>query len=898
MLCVANIYSQVTINTNVNQTGTPMSPDLIGAFFEDINYGADGGLYAELIQNRSFEYFEYPGYTYEGPLAHWALVQKGGAVATMAVENIQPLNENNTNYLKLNITNAGSDAGFQNSGYFGIHVEGGKNYNFSVYLRCESGFTDEVFVRLENSTGGVLGSDTIKSVTTDWEKYSLKLLSNSSSEDAVLTITTKGTGTLYADMVSLFPEETFKNRENGLRKDLAQVIADLNPKFLRFPGGCVSHGRGLDNAYRWKETIGDVAERKPNWNLWNYHQTYGLGFFEFFQYCEDIGAKPLPVLPVGISCQFRDREIEPIKNMGPWIQDAIDLIEFANGDVSTEWGSKRAEMGHPDPFKLEYICLGNEEDDIPEFRTRFIMFKDTIRKYHPEIKIIGTSGTDDSGGYYTSLWQFSKEQELDAVDEHYYNDPQWFLDNTQRYDHFDRNGPKVFIGEYASWDDRLYNAICEASYLTGVERNADVIQFTCYAPLLNYVEDMHYHWHPDMILFNNTSVVKTANYYVQQLFGKNSGDEYLPSTILYDEGNQFTQDYSGQIGVATWSTQAVFDNIKVVSGDKVWFEEDFSGDLSMWNVLDGTFALSSGTYAQSGGNTPAWSIATTPIDTSEYTITLQAMKTGGAEGFLIPFAFQDAQNYYWLNIAGWGNTQHALEKCTNGSKTQLATLPGSINTNQWYDIKIEVSNSGTRFYLDNELLFEVAPPVGPVTASVIKDHDSNDVIMKLVNSSAQSINSTINIDDAQINETADLTVLTGISDSRNTIQYPNVIVPVESTLSVSNSFNYQLPAYSLNVIRFSAPTTSVNDKHLTSTSLQSNIKIIPNPVVDYMTISFTELTTINSVQLIGMQGQIYKQLNNTIAKNIVVERDDIPAGTYIVKIVTGDFTYSGKVIFL
>jgi alpha-L-arabinofuranosidase len=260
-----------------------------------------------------------------------------------------------------------------------------------------------VVVQLKSSGGFIFAGDTITGPTAEWQQYKFTLQSKLGFEDAALYILPQGSGNVYIDMVSLFPEKTFKNRRNGLRADLAQAIVELEPQFLRFPGGCISHGRGLDNAYRWKHTVGDVAERKPNWNLWGYHQTYGLGFYEYFLFCEDLGAKPLPVIPVGISCQFRNREVAALEDMGPWIQDAIDLVEFANGDASTPWGALRAEMGHPEPFHMEYLCLGNEEDDIPEFRERFLMFKDSLRKYCPEIKIIGTSGTDDTGSHYTTL---------------------------------------------------------------------------------------------------------------------------------------------------------------------------------------------------------------------------------------------------------------------------------------------------------------------------------------------------------------------------------------------------------------------------------------------------------------------------------------------------------------
>lgn len=1079
-LCLTG-KGQVLIETNIQEEGTAMSQNLFGAFFEDINYGADGGLYAELVQNRSFEYYVVPGYTGEGPLAHWSLIENEGLYANYEVVNDAPLNSNNTNYLKLTISDKnvsspvkgkigvgswntqavfddvkvvsgdsvwindslvdatnwdvrggtfsisndtyvqsssdqpawsvaninidttayiytvkamktggnegflfpfgykdddnyywlniggwantqhaiekctagakstvatvdgsisndvwytftmeitdtvckfymdgsllftmdastsengsnsgleGDIAGVANEGFFGMAINSGENYKFSTYLKSDAAYSGIVKVSLHNEQGNIIATDTIDAITTDWQKYNLELTASATSTDAYLSLLFSEAGIVYTDMVSLFPEETFNNRENGLRKDLAQSIADLNPSFVRFPGGCVSHGRGLDNAYRWKETVGSVEKRTPNWNLWNYHQTYGLGFYEYFLYCEDIGAKALPVVPLGVSCQFREREIESIENMGPWIEDAVDLVEFANGDITTEWGSVRAAMGHPEPFNMEYICLGNEEDDIPEFRERFIMFQDTLEKYCPEIKIIGTSGTDDAGGYYNSLWQFSKEQEIFAVDEHYYNSPEWFLENNHRYDNFDREGPKVFIGEYASQDDRLFNAISEAAYLTGVERNADVIEFTCYAPLLNYIENIPYHWHPDMILFNNTSVAKTTNYYVQQMYGVNVGDEYLNSTVSYDLSAYEGEDFSGQIGVGAWSTQAAFDDIKVSSGDKVWFEDDFSGDLSSWSVNAGVFSLSSGTYVQTGTESPAWSVASAQVDTSTYTITLRAMKTGGDEGFLFPFAYQDENNYSWFNIGGWGNTQHAYETCVNGSKSQVVTASGSINNNQWYNIKIEVTPVLTKFYLDGVLLFESAYEASnAVTSSVVKDYDTNDIILKLVNSSESAFDATINIADAQFSVEADVTLLTGATDARNSLELPNNIVPVKSKMAISNNFNYELPAYSFSVIRFTPGTTKIEEDEIEN-SADELIQLTPNPASSYVNIRFDDNSAKHTVILMNLNGQIVYNKSNITSDRIVIERGNMPSGTYVVRVIGESKSYSGKVVFI
>ncbi len=793
-------FAQATLEFNSTDEGKAISENLIGAFFEDINYGIDGGLYAELVENRSFEYYPVKGYVDLEPLHAWSIVRGVTAHANFSIEDSQPLNTHNTHYLKLTLKNADTGAGIANTGFGGMAITAGALYDFSVYVRSEAKFKAPLSIRLVSSKNEVLAETEISGISTEWQKYEATLKAAKSDSACQLQLITTGDGTLYFDMVSLFPQDTYKGRKNGLRQDLAQAIADIHPKFLRFPGGCISHGAGLDNAYRWKETVGDVAERTPNWNTWGYHQTYGVGFYEYFLFAEDMGATALPVVPVGISCQFRDREIAPMAEMGPWIDDAIDLIEFANGDASTTWGKVRADMGHPEPFNMQYICLGNEEDDIPEFRERYQMFVDSIRKYHPEIQIIGTSGPFSAGTDYDSHWDFCHATQTEVVDEHYYNAPEWFLYNNERYDDFDRKGPKVFIGEYASRDDKLFNAIAEAAYLTGIERNGDVIEFASYAPLLCKAGNTQ--WHPDMIQFSNTAISLTASYYVQQLFGTHEGDRYLNSSISYAENqNVNTTNYQGQIGLGTWSTQAEFDDLKVVSDGKVLVEQDFNETADQWQVVDGQFKAKAGSYVQSAKAGTALSIFNLPVEADSYTITLRAKKTAGDEGFLIPFAYQDAQNYYWLNIGGWGNTQHGMEKTTNGSKAALATATGSIENGVWYKIKIEVSPEGAAFYLNDELLFDIPVPEGHLNASVSKDTKNNELIVKLVNSGETALSTHLKIAGLTGTQEVSCTTLTGQATDRNSLAHPETIRPVESTISISADCELMLPAYSLKVFR-------------------------------------------------------------------------------------------------
>lgn len=895
-ICIIPLQAQVNISVNLDQEGIAMSQDLIGVFFEDINYAADGGLYAELVQNRSFEYYIVEGYTSLGPLTAWSGVQEGGASVALSVLSNQPLNQHNTNYLKLVIYNQGSTTGIKNTGFDGISIKQNEYYDFSIYLRRDTDYDKPVVVQLKSTGGYIFASDTIASTSNQWQQYKLKLQSKLGFDDAALYILPQGSGNVYMDMVSLFPEKTFKNRKNGLRADLAQAIADLEPQFLRFPGGCISHGRGLDNAYRWKHTVGDVAERKPNWNLWGYHQTYGLGFYEYFLFCEDLGAKPLPVIPVGISCQFRNREIAPIEDMGPWIQDAIDLVEFANGDVSTNWGALRAEMGHPEPFNMEYLCLGNEEDDIPEFRERLLMFTDTLRKYCPEIKIIGTSGTSSAGLYYDALWEFSRETKLNAVDEHYYNSPDWFLNNNHRYDNFDRQGPKVFIGEYASRDDRLYNAIAEAAYLTGVERNADIIELTCYAPL--FCNEKHQQWHPDLIRFDNTQVVKTASYYVQQFYGLNPGNVYLNKQLSYDPAFQLSDhDFRGKVGVGTWNTQANFDDLRISSGENRLFSDDFSAGSSDWEVLSGSFNATGGIYSQTATTQPALSLFEQYVDTGDYVFSIKAKKTGGNEGFLIPFAYQDENNYYWLNIGGWGNTQHAIEKVSKGDKSVLFTSSGNIKLNEWYEIRVVANDEGVRCYLNDSQLFFVPVADGPVNASLSRDNESRELIFKVINAGDQVITANMNITGAQINgATVACQVLTGKVNDRNSLSEPELIKPTEYKLPVANQFECQLPAWSMQVFRIplndSTSTAKIQHKR---TSL---LNIIPNPVNRNKAEIYFDMPDAQAyaLRLYDTGGKLMLQKDKLTDKLTSIDTSRLPAATYLVQVLHDNKSYTGNLI--
>jgi alpha-L-arabinofuranosidase len=535
------------LSVDLSQAGKPISPDLMGVFFEDINYSADGGLYAELVQNRSFEYQTTEQLSWNSMTA-WELVTRDNGRGSLSVETAVPVHANNPHYIVVDTQQPG--AGLVNSGFDGIAVQAGAQYDFSVFGRQlfignrwgNSGVIDQPskwIVRLESKERAPLGEATFDISGRDWQRAATIITATNTDPSARLVVLSMTKGGVALDEISLFPRQTFKNRSNGLRADLAQAIADLKPRFIRFPGGCLVHGHGLDNLYRWKETIGPIEQRRGQANLWGYHQSVGLGYFEYFQFCEDVGAKPLPVVPAGVCCQNADHQGGtgqrglPLNEMPAYIQDVLDLIEWANGPATSTWGAKRAAAGHPEPFHLQYLGVGNEEHITPVFKERFKMIYDVLKAKHPEITVIGTVGPFHSGADFDAGWKIADELKLAMVDEHYYEKPEWFLNNLQRYDRYDRAKSKVYVGEYAAHDanrvNTLRSALAEAAYLTTLERNGDIVHLASYAPLL--AKQNRTQWRPDMIYFSNTNLLLSANYHVQQMFGQNMGDLYLPSNL-------------------------------------------------------------------------------------------------------------------------------------------------------------------------------------------------------------------------------------------------------------------------------------------------------------------------------------------------------------------------------
>lgn len=612
-----------TIVLNKENIGASISPMLYGLFFEDINFAGDGGIYGEYIKNRGFNYFDIEGIA-DKRFAGWSLSSGRGQLKA-EIGTVSPLNTVTSNYLSIvndpssttqeSELSGSKTIGILNHGFNenGFSIKKSERYAFSLYGRYRSGSGKLGVELLDSVTYEVIGEGQITINHSDWAFYPLEIKGKSTCAHSILRLRPLDTMAVDITFVSLFPKDVYKNEPNGLRKDLAELLEAIEPKFVRFPGGCIVEGRSFDNMYRWKDTIGDVTKRKLNWNRWqldeyqqpgqtskDYYQSYGLGFYEYFRFCSDIGAEPVPVLNVGLTCQFHEGEAVAMDRLDDWIQDALDLIEFANGDASTYWGQQRIACGHEAPFNLKYMGIGNEQWDEIYFE-RYEAFHKVLKERHQEIQLITSTGPNPSGGRFDRAmeWMASTDCKADIVDEHYYRSPEWFMENIHRYDDYDRKLPKVFAGEYAAHTpgkvyERLNNweaALAEAAFLTGIENNSDHVVMSCYAPLFG--KTGYYQWAPNLIWFNNDSAYGTPSYYIQKLFANHMGQTLLTKS-----------QESKKDAVPLYTTVSVTDNgeylIKWVNNHP----KKQSVHIRILESEDGVVSRISGTYASIRGNQP------------------------------------------------------------------------------------------------------------------------------------------------------------------------------------------------------------------------------------------------------------------------------------------------------
>ncbi|MEX2317862.1 MAG: alpha-L-arabinofuranosidase C-terminal domain-containing protein [Pirellulales bacterium] len=854
---------RVIINVDAAQAGPRISPTLYGIFLEEISHGVDGGLYAEKIRNRAFEDgrapeghvlqngvwtdgtgrrgfpsgYQHPearfdhadfGYIYEG-LPFWSLIKEGGANGSMNLEKTGGITEQSSYCMRLEAESVGDGrVGVANTGFFGIGVKEGEKYNLSLYVRGGDGFRGPLKVRLEDNAGAAISDEvTVDGIGGEWKQFKGALTVSTTNAQSRLAITTGSAGRFWLDFVSLFPADTWKGRANGLRPDIAQMIADLKPKFVRFPGGCNVDSCTIESAYNWKLSVGPVEQRSERWGAWDFRRTYGMGLFESLQFCEDMGAEPLWVGFAGQTCIHRNREHVPMEEMG-WVRDGfLDIVEYANGPADSKWGAMRAAAGHPQPFDLKYIEIGNENSGA-EYLERYNFIHSALKAKYPNLTYLGDlSFTSDAS---------MRGAEIDIIDRHYYQAPRIFISRHNEYDRRDRNLPPLYLGEVAvtTTDDdpqrlrgNLQAALAEGVFLLGCERNSDTVKMVSYAPLIGHVAGRTAltgappAWHA-MIYFDGNRVFGTVSYYLWKLFGHNRPDQIVPTKLEFDSAQP--PKIVGQIGLGTWASTAEYKDIRVERNGEVLYASDFSGGTAEgwqparggrgrgrgrgtrggergqgaprgegpWSVVDGAYRQGTSGQSFSYFGDENW---------SDYTLSLKARKLSGNEGFLIVFG-RKGDDRYWWNLGGWGNRQHGIEQ------NQIVVgrqADGTIENDRWYDIKIELAGNRIRAYLDGQLLHDVtAVPQGKFFVVSGREDTSGDIVVKAINITAEAQPATIKLSGVpRVLPDATLTVLTAASPAaNNNLDNPTRVAPVESRITIAGpEFAHEFPPNSFSVLR-------------------------------------------------------------------------------------------------
>ena len=773
------------VSVAVNQPGHKIAPTLWGIFFEDINMSADGGIYPELVRNISFEDADKP----EG--WNFSATGSGKSEAAISTADVQakppvpPLNAFNRKSLRIKADGAFT---LQNEGYWGMNIVAGDSYTFKLAARATDGFNSPLTVKLIGTDGKTLASGQIFDIAGSWKYRTLTLTPAASDPKAKLEISSGGKGVLFLDMVSLLPNKTWK--DHGLRTDLAESLEGLHPAFMRFPGGCWVEGDDFAHMNHWKNTIGNLDTRTPLWNIWGYYATHGLGYHEYLQLAEDLGAEPLFCINVGMS----HKEAIPLDRLGQWVQDALDAIDYANGPTNSVWGAMRAKAGHPAPFNLKYLEVGNENGGAA-YRDRWPLFVNAIHAKYPEIQ------------YVADHWQgsYPSTPKADIVDEHFYDTPEFFMRHATHFDKYDRTGPKIFVGEYAVTKNcglgNLRGAIGEAAFMTGLERNSDHVIMASYAPLL--VNLNHRAWNPDLINFDSEKWYGLPSYYVQKMFAENRGDVSLPTTVVSPQAEAGVA--GGMIGVGTWNTAAEFKDIKVTAPDgKVLFESDFSTGTRGWKLLgNGADWKAQGGALRQGAEKEFIRALAGKREWVDYTLTLKARKISGTEGFLILFRINGNEDRTWWNLGGWGNTADGIE-----SGGTLDSKPGHIDTDRWYDIKLVVSGKNVKCYLDGQLVhdlnYEAGGKIMSLYAVAATDDKSGDLIVKVVNANASPLVTEVDLSGAKnLTGQGTATVLTSQNGTdENTLTEPTKVSPKTETIKFNGTMlKRSFPGNSFTVLR-------------------------------------------------------------------------------------------------
>lgn len=782
--------AQVLVNVDTNPTKT-VSPDLYGIFFEDINNAADGGLYAELIRNRSFEDDSkaIPTWTVNG--ASYQLITKG------------LLNKAQGHALELTF-NGSKLQTLTNDGFWGINSVQGRPYKLSLWVKGK--YNGTVKAQLVSADGKTVYAEAPVNgkISGKWQKLTAEMKSAGNDAKAKFQLVFTGKGKIALDVVSLFPP-TFKNRPNGLRPDLAEMLYNLHPKFVRFPGGCFVEGQESPaNAFHWEKTIGPIEQREGHQNVnWGYRTTDGIGFDEYLQMAEDFGAKPLYVVNVGLWHGGKT----PVDSLQPWIDETLNALEYANGDVTTKYGALRAKNGHPAPYNIEYLEIGNENNQpdpalqSDHYYERFKKFKDAILAKYPNMHLIGNvvAWGDDNP-------KWGSEEPVELLDEHYYRNPSWFTNAFHKYDTYERGKHDIYVGEYAVTQGfgnmgSLEAALGEGVYMMGMENNSDVVKMASYAPIFANLNRRV--WAPDMIQFVSGRAFGTPSYYVQKMMFNNIGDKVL--NVKVDNPYSYDVVYNlkpeiCQVGVGTWATQCSFKDASLTDNGKA-----LTGETVKDINIKGDWTEANGEVSQTSTETATIRLNPVRFNAQNYTYKVRAKKNSGDEGFLIIFNYVDPKNYCWLNIGGWGNTQHGIEQIVNGGKGQMATASGHVETGRWYDVEVDVKGDSVYAKLDGKQIFatRLKPNVTPgFFATATKDSKTGEVIVKLANTNIEGTTAKVSLDGKTL-QNAKLIRLTAKNGSEeNDIDHPTNVYPTSMNVPVhGDSIELEIPASSLSILR-------------------------------------------------------------------------------------------------
>ena len=794
--------AQIDIRIDAKHPTADISPMLYGIFYEDINHAADGGIYPELIRNRSFE-------DHDSQAEAWAPYTSVNGNVRMTIVRDDLLNKVQRQALHVVTTNIGdTDAGVMNKGFWGINAVKGREYKLSMWIKVtrSRGF----FAMLKGKKGVKFYSSVKLNVDLTkggWQHVTATLKSTANDPDAQFVISSKGNSDFYLDVVSLFPP-TYKNRENGLRPDLVEMLYELHPRFMRFPGGCFVEGQDTpDNAFRWERTIGPIEQRPGHWNKnWGYRTTDGLGFHEYLQLAEDLGAKPLYVVNIGIW----HGGVTPLDSLRMWIDECMNALEYANGGTNTKYGKLRAKNGHPEPFNIEYSEIGNEnnQNDCTQlsdnYYARYRAFRTAILRKYPKMHIIG-----DVAAWGTDEPRWESKDKVDLFDEHYYRSPAWFANNCHKYDAYSRAWPNIYCGEYAVTQNfgelgNLHAALGEAVFMMGMENNGDMVELSSYAPI--FVNENDARWRPDMIRFNSHSVMGTPSYYVQKLMSDNLPTRALKVTegsdITFPANDVYTPD-SSYIGIATWNTNTTFKDVMMRAGSYTIFASGTKAGEFTVRSTGWTFGKDGAVQHDIAENQSA--LVNIPIGGRKYTVTMRARKNSGNEGFILMFNYADNNNYCWLNLGGWSNSSHGVEQMYHGGKTAIFQTPGHIETGRWYDVRLEVDGNHITAFLDDEKVVDTElrgfTKPGIFTSAALDDA-TGELVVKIVNTSQQRENATLHLDGFKANG-ADLIQMKAKSgDAENTLDNPTQVYPTRRHIALEgDNPEFVVEPFSLNILR-------------------------------------------------------------------------------------------------